>query len=90
MRAARGAIDGAVRWLETTARRDLLDLEAGARRFALTIGRSLEIALLARHAQWARDQGDMLPGHAVARLRSHGHDLLRDLDRGAMSALGTT
>jgi len=32
-------------------------LEAGARRFALTLGRSLELALLARHAQWCLDKG---------------------------------
>nr|HEX4318683.1 acyl-CoA dehydrogenase family protein [Kofleriaceae bacterium] len=30
-------------------------LEAGARRFALTLGRSLELALLVGHARWARE-----------------------------------
>lgn len=32
-------------------------LEAGARRFALTLGRSLELALLVDHAQWCLDHG---------------------------------
>ncbi|HEU4733570.1 MAG TPA: acyl-CoA dehydrogenase family protein [Kofleriaceae bacterium] len=32
-------------------------LEAGARRFALTLGKSLELALLAAHAQWCLDNG---------------------------------
>jgi alkylation response protein AidB-like acyl-CoA dehydrogenase len=32
-------------------------LEAGARRFAMTLGRTLELALLANHAQWCLDNG---------------------------------
>jgi len=32
-------------------------LEAGARRLALTLGRSLELALLADHAQWCLVNG---------------------------------
>jgi hypothetical protein len=32
-------------------------LEAGARRFAMTLGRSLELALLVGHAQWCLDHG---------------------------------
>jgi hypothetical protein len=32
-------------------------LEAGARRFALALGRSLELALLTGHAQWCLDHG---------------------------------
>jgi alkylation response protein AidB-like acyl-CoA dehydrogenase len=32
-------------------------LEAGARRFAITVGRSLELALLVDHAQWCLDHG---------------------------------
>ena len=30
-------------------------LEAGARRFALTLGRAIELALLIRHAQWSQE-----------------------------------
>jgi acyl-CoA dehydrogenase len=32
-------------------------LEAGARRLAMTLGRSLSLALLACHAQWCLDHG---------------------------------
>jgi len=32
-------------------------LEAGARRFAMTLGKSLELALLVGHAQWCLDHG---------------------------------
>ena len=31
--------------------------EAGARRFAMTLGRSLELALLVDHARWCLDHG---------------------------------
>lgn len=47
--------------------------EAGARRFALTQGRSLALALLARQAQWALDQeADPAPARAALRFASHG------------------
>lgn len=63
-------------WLEDAARRDLLETEAGARRFALTIGRTLELALLLRHAEWARGVGDDRPTLAARRFASHGISLL--------------
>ena len=51
--------------------------EAGARRFALTLGRSLALALLARQAQWALDQeGDLAPARAALRFAAHGVDHL--------------
>jgi len=51
--------------------------EAGARRFALTLGRSLALALLARQAQWARDrEQDSAPARAALRFASHGVDAL--------------
>ncbi|HWU90814.1 MAG TPA: acyl-CoA dehydrogenase family protein, partial [Kofleriaceae bacterium] len=54
--AARGALRRAAAWFaEALPQPDRL--EAGARRFALTLGRSLELALLAGHAQWCVDQG---------------------------------
>jgi acyl-CoA dehydrogenase len=70
--AARDALTGARRWLELTSRADLLEAEAGARRFALTIGRALELALLVRHAQWALDHGDRRPALAARRFAAHG------------------
>jgi acyl-CoA dehydrogenase len=57
------------------------EAEAGARRFALTLGRALEAALLARHAQWAADaHGDGRPAAAARRLAANGIDLLADVD----------
>lgn len=42
------ALDHAASWL---AKGD--DIEAGARRFSLTLGRTFELALLIKHAQWS-------------------------------------
>jgi alkylation response protein AidB-like acyl-CoA dehydrogenase len=56
----------------------LLALEADARRLALTLGRALALALLARHAQWSLDHGDPRPAAAAARFARHGVDLLDD------------
>jgi acyl-CoA dehydrogenase len=53
---ARSAFRHASAWIaEAMAQPDRL--EAGARRFALTLGRTLELALLADHAQWCLDHG---------------------------------
>jgi alkylation response protein AidB-like acyl-CoA dehydrogenase len=51
--------------------------EAGARRFALTLGRSLALALLTRQAQWAsgREQ-EPGPSRAAFRFSAHGVDLM--------------
>ncbi|MBI4195032.1 MAG: acyl-CoA dehydrogenase family protein [Betaproteobacteria bacterium] len=56
-------------------------IEAGARRFALTLGRSLELTLLARHAQWSLDhEQDRRALAAARRFASHGVNLLGDMD----------
>jgi len=53
--------------------------EAGARRLALTLGRTLELALLASHAQWCLDTGRGRRAAAAARrLARNGVDLLGD------------
>jgi alkylation response protein AidB-like acyl-CoA dehydrogenase len=66
------AVTHAREWLE---RRD----EAGARRFALTMARAMQLALLVDHAQWARTEADdertLL---AARRFASHGVDAIRD------------
>jgi alkylation response protein AidB-like acyl-CoA dehydrogenase len=68
-------LEGAGHWL--TAAAGAGSAEAGARRFALTVGRSVALALLARQAQWALDTaGDALPRAAAARFAAHGIDLL--------------
>ncbi|HRI53166.1 MAG TPA: hypothetical protein PLW65_23590 [Pseudomonadota bacterium] len=52
-------------------------LEAGARRFALTLGRALELSLLCSHAQWCLEQGRGGRAAAAARqLLRNGVDLI--------------
>jgi acyl-CoA dehydrogenase len=82
--SARTTAGRALRWLADRAPEDC---EAGARRVALTLGRSVELALLARHADWALAAGDPLPSYAARRFAAHGIDCLRDLDRSETSAL---
>jgi alkylation response protein AidB-like acyl-CoA dehydrogenase len=53
---ARGALRHATAWVGE-AMPDPERLEAGARRFAMTLGRSIELALLCGHAQWCLDHG---------------------------------
>jgi len=56
-------------------------LEAGARRFALTLGRSLELALLCAHAQWCVDAKHAAAPRLVAAARRfvlNGVDLVAD------------
>lgn len=84
---ARQAFSHAATWLKETAPSDHAATEAGARRFALTVGRSLELALLARHADWALEREDPLPTYAAARFRANGIDLLRTLSSTEMAAL---
>ena len=78
-KAGKQALDAIARakaWLvENATNRDAL--EAGARRFALTLGRALELALLVRHAQWSIDrERDGRARAAALRLAKHGVDQL--------------
>ena len=50
------AVEDARSWLEATARLSSDAVQAGARRFALQLGRAVELALLAQHTQWALDR----------------------------------
>jgi len=78
-RQAQDACAGAVRWLGSAAAGGNEAVEAGARRFALSLGRSLALALLARHAQWALDvERDERPLAAALRFGRHGVDLTAD------------
>jgi hypothetical protein len=52
---ALSAFEKAQSWLRRAQARDETELQAGARRFALTLGRALELALLVEHAQWSLD-----------------------------------
>lgn len=64
------ALDHAASWLA-----DAKDeaLEAGARRFSLTLGRTIELALLIKHAQWSLDQEAI---NSARRFASVGVDLI--------------
>jgi hypothetical protein len=77
---SQAAVQHAGRWLqEASAERAVL--EAGARRFAMTLGRATELSLLADHAQWCLDQGKGDRALAAARRFSRSRiDLIEDED----------
>ena len=76
---SRAAINHALSWLKEARTRDESSLEAGARRFALTIGRVMELALIVRHAQWSNDHENDTRTLAAARRFAHsGIDLIVD------------
>jgi alkylation response protein AidB-like acyl-CoA dehydrogenase len=72
------AVEQAETWL-AKAKGDAL--EAGARRFALTLGRAVELALLAQHGQWSlEEEKDQRARAAARRFAAHGVSLLADMD----------
>jgi alkylation response protein AidB-like acyl-CoA dehydrogenase len=72
------AVQHAGRWLAETLK-ERRSLEAGARRFALTLGRATELALLVDHAQWCLDQGKGERTLAAARRFARNRiDLIED------------
>lgn len=75
------ALEAADAWWRGNAGRDEAALEAGARRFALTLGRASAAALLARQAQWSLDQErDRRPLAAALRFAAAGINLLHEPD----------
>ena len=74
--AAVEAAEHAMAWAGDTAARDPVAFEAGARGFALTLGRSLSLALLAEHASWCQQHGEG-PRAAAAARRFAGHGVDR-------------
>jgi alkylation response protein AidB-like acyl-CoA dehydrogenase len=77
-KAALEAVAHARGWLEGAMQRGPAAIELGARRFALTLGRALELALLVDHAAWAAARGDRRPAAAARRFAMNGVDLVRD------------
>ncbi len=76
-RKAMDAIEHAITWLKDASKEGNDAVEAGARRFAMTLGRSFALALLVQHAQWARDkENDMLSIAAATRFAQHGVDAI--------------
>ena len=81
----REAADVAVRavlhakaWLQQAALQSGAAVEAGARRFGLTLGRACELALLVEHATWALPRGDAAPAAAARVFSRSAIDLVRD------------
>jgi acyl-CoA dehydrogenase len=71
----------ATAWLRSRASEEVSLLEAGARAFALTLGRAYAVALALEHAQWLLDARGNRRGVAVARrLAASGLDALDVVD----------
>jgi acyl-CoA dehydrogenase len=83
------AIAHAQAWLGETLSKGRPAVEAGARRFAITLGRAIELALLVDHGAWCvRQQKDGRTAAAARRFARHGIDFISDVDdMGDASAL---
>jgi len=78
-RVALRAADHLERWWSEAAARGPDAHEAGARRFALTLGRSVALSLCIAHADWSLARsGDAGPADAARRLARSGVDALPD------------
>ena len=71
-RVATTALDHATSWLAGTEREGQPAVEAGARRFALTLGRAMELALMIKHAEWSGEH------ESVRRFSTSTIDLIID------------
>ena len=69
---ARSALDHATSWLTAAEHEGQPALEAGARRFALTLGRTMELVLLIKHAQWSNEH------ESARRFATSAIDLISD------------
>jgi acyl-CoA dehydrogenase len=78
-RFAVSALDHAHGWLSEAETMGQPELEAGARRFAMTLARTMQLALLIEHAQWSMDhENDGLSAAAARRFAATGVDLIID------------
>jgi hypothetical protein len=83
---AREALGQAERWYQASRGGDPALLEAGARRLALTLGETLEVALTAEQAAFSeRHAHDRRPAQAAARLSAIGTSHIRSGDDDASS-----
>ena len=86
-RAARAAADHADAFWSGAVRRGPVLFEAELRRFAITLGRSLALALLVAQAQWSLDnEGDARSAAAARRFAASGVDLLSDAPQPATAS----
>ena len=75
------AVEQAESWHNRAVKAGQEELEAGARRFAMTLGRGMELALLARHAQWSLEhEQDRRALSAARRFAVHGVSQLAAID----------
>ena len=80
-RTAEEAIEHAEAWLVNAAKNGQHEVEAGARRFAMTLGRSLALALLVRHAAWSLEhESDEQSTKSARRFAQNGVDLIIESD----------
>jgi len=87
-RIARSALDHAANWLNEAMRAGRPALEAGARRFSLTLGRIMEFALLVKHAKWSKEhENDERAAAAARRFAALGIDLIGEYDVQDVNAL---
>jgi acyl-CoA dehydrogenase len=76
---AQHALEHAESWLMLAKKEGQETLEAGARRFAMTLGRVTALALIIKHAQWSQGQErDGRAAAAASRFASFGIDLITD------------
>jgi hypothetical protein len=76
VQTAERALSHSTAWLEEHAA-DSQAIEAGARRLALSFGRTLELSLLTAHAQWCLDHGrGKRAALSARRFAQHGVDLI--------------
>jgi acyl-CoA dehydrogenase len=75
-------------WLGSASAAGQEQVEAGARRYALSVGRTLAAALLCRHAQWSLShESDARAALACRRFVANGIDLLSNIDLANSRAL---
>lgn len=86
-RVARTAADHADAFWSDATRRGPVLFEAELRRFAMTLGRTLALALLVAQAQWSLDhEGDARSAAAARRFAAIGVDLLADVPQPATAS----
>ena len=77
IQTVRTALDHAGAWLSKAEAMGQPALEAGARRFAMTLARTMQLALLIEHAQWSMDhEHDEQSAFAARRYAAAGVDLI--------------
>lgn len=81
-KVALAGLESASRWLMASMNNQD-KLEAGARRFAMTLGRCLELSLLCAHAQWVADNRGKSgrAGAAARQFATTGVDLIHDINQ---------